>query len=202
MKGICSLIVVTAVLGACATTGPAGRLAVHGVVYGSDGEALPGVEITATATRGRDGATRGSAGRITTARSDVDGRFTVGAIRDGVLEIDATRDGYLPGASRLNVDGSARVLYLRLRSASDVLREAATAARNGHTDRARRLLDEVLAGAGQQESVRYEAAIVLGITGDVERATRLLDSLHDDSDAVEMLRSRILRGEIDPEVRS
>jgi hypothetical protein len=191
MRFFGSLCVCALALAGCASPPGASQAPpLQGIVYGSEGTALGSVEISASVADGDQSPT-------VNVRSGIDGRFSLPGSHRGALTITASRPGYESSASTVMVTDAAEILYLRLRSATDIVDEAGRALASGRVGTARQTALKAVDVAPDDPAVRFEAAAILLRSGDPPAARQALDRFPANavSDAMTLLRDRIAEAE-------
>ncbi|MFW6247854.1 MAG: carboxypeptidase-like regulatory domain-containing protein [bacterium] len=177
----CSVMLAVLAVASCASAPTASdfdRATLHGVVYGSDGLPVEWVEVSAS-----DGPP---------VCSDIGGRFALPNVRQGPIVVRARRQGYEPAEVHAVFADRTQVLYLRLRSARDVMTEAQELLDAGLVAAACDAADRAVRLDPSLEPARYLAAIAHLRNGDAATAFDRLEPLANRaSPAVTLLDERI-----------
>jgi len=180
MKYIVSLVMIIALTGCNTVPGAfsSGTHSLEGVVYTGSGAPLRDVELTL------DG--------HPPVWSDVNGRFTIPRVKLGEHRISAHHDSHEAIDLPIRFSRPTDVLYLRLRSAAELVRAAQLALDRGETSGAEELIARALSIGPNSMRVRYLAAIVYTSAGRFDDARLMLDHPVFDSasPAVELLAER------------
>lgn len=190
MKSIGRVVLAALVIGACASgPGDSGNraTALHGIVFDGGGAALPGVAVRVDPATGRN--------EPSLVYSDVRGRFVVAEVAHGRVTIVAEKAGYEAVRTEAVFLDATQIVYLRMRSARELVAEAERLLAAGRpttaTERARRALDI----DPEDPTVRYACAAVAVRAGVYDEARAMLAwfAQHDPPPAVAMLRDLIAR---------
>ena len=176
-----SIALAALMLAGCAglSGGGADASSLEGIVYSTGGSPLHGVEVRV--------------GAGPTVRSDRAGRFSLPAPTPGTHRVSASREGYEPCETRVDIAGPTDVLYLRLRSVDDLVASARTAIDRGRLVEALDLLKRAREISPESPAPAYLAAIVHVESGEYARARAVLDGLTSEeaAAAVDLLYERI-----------
>lgn len=189
MKWIGSVVVAALFVGACAS-GPGsvdGASSLHGIVFDGAGAALAGVEVEVTDVTGETS-------RVS---SDVRGRFVVPRITAGRIAIAAGKPGYEPARVEESFLDATQIVYLRLRSARELIGEAESLLETDRPAAALAAARHALEIGPDDPVVRYAFAAIAASSGEYAEARAALAWFPDDEPrrAVARLRDLIAKEE-------
>ena len=110
-------------------------------------------------------------------RTDLDGRFTIGALSRGTHDLRVVKEGYEPLELAIDFLDRSQVLYLRVTSHDQLLREAEEALARQRLQEADRNLLRAEALDPDDPVGRYLRALYRVRTGDFGGAVQLLDGI-------------------------
>jgi hypothetical protein len=158
----------TALLSCCASGGRAGgggadRLPLNGMVYDYESKPVSDAEIRVD-------------GKLAS-RSDINGRFSLGAMPFGTYKLAAGKAGFETTNLDVAYTDIAQIIYLKIYSVKQLVsaaeKEAGTRSWNG----ALGYLDRVSATGSKDPAARFLRAVVLARKGEAKAARPILESL-------------------------
>lgn len=168
MKSIGRVILAALVLGACAS-GPGGAggraTALHGIVFDGDGAALPGVAVRVDSA---------IADEPSLVYSDVRGRFVVAEVAHGRVVVAADKAGYEPVRTEASFLEATQIVYLRMRSARELVVDAERLLAAGRATTAIATSRRALEIDPEDPIVRYSCAALAARAGAYEEARTML----------------------------
>lgn len=169
MRSIGRVVIAMLALGACAS-GPGGLGSrgspLHGIVYDGGGSALPGVAV-----RIETPDTNGDASAVS---SDIRGRFVVPHVAHGRVVIIAEKAGYESARTEAVLLDATQIVYLQLRSASDVAAQAQRLLTAGRPETAVATAMRALETDPENSTVRYTCAAIATRAGAYDEARTML----------------------------
>jgi hypothetical protein len=153
---------------ACASTARlrregASEAPLNGMVYDYENRPVPDAEIRL--------------GGLLRARSDINGRFSLGELPFGAYKLELRKKGYERAALALEYRDPTQILYLKTYSAKQLLLMAEKEAERRSWADALAILDRIEALGPADPAARYLRAVLLFRRGDVRGSQLILEAL-------------------------
>ena len=163
MMKAASFILMTLLVGACATTPGYGKSNLNGMVYDYDNQPVPSAQIRIDDER--------------TAVSDVNGRFFLADIEPGTYSISVKREGFESIQVNLDYTKQNQILYVKMYSADQLLALAEKALEKRDWDTTESYLKRAGKIRSDNASVRFIQSVILFRKGDAQQARTELEKM-------------------------
>jgi hypothetical protein len=163
-----AILAIALAASACASAGRAGlsvsgRAALNGMIYDCESRPVADAEISV------DGEP--------SARSDVNGRFSLGEMRFGTYALGVSKPGFERTAFTLRYSEATQIIYIKARSAKQLLDAAEKEAEKRNWAQALGFLDRIDAIGDRDPLARYLRAVVRARQGETRESRAILESL-------------------------
>jgi hypothetical protein len=111
------------------------------------------------------------------ARSDINGRFSLGSLSFGSYRVAASKQGFETTSLDVRYEDAAQIVYMKMYSSRQLVALAEKEAASRNWDAAISSLDRVDALGAKDPEARYLRAAILARTGKAQDAKAILESL-------------------------